>query len=168
MSERVSRAGLAIEAIIICLPLTVLFLVGGLSGDIYMLIHFSKPEALVDIASGLVIFATLLCAWWLMATFVLRGCAKLRQLSLYWWVLPFVSATLAVGITVYLWSASVIEPSWINEFGWGIPFLIPLVHLCIERWGRSSANAADSMGVSPAALGPGDEGKQGLQIDERN
>ena len=140
MSERISRIILGIEALIICLPLTLLFLAYGLPTSYYFLAHFPDDKAYATAAVTLIILGTLCCAWLLILSFVLRGGATLRSLSLYWWPLPFLSGGFALAVTVHLWSATVIEPSEINTFGWGVPFLIPLGHLCAERWWRSSAN----------------------------
>mgnify|MGYP006314120691 FL=1 len=90
--------------------------------------------------ASLLILASLSCAWVLMLAFSIRGGRALQNFSIYWWFLPFLSGGLALSVPLYLWSAEVIEPSAINTFGWGLPFLIPLTHLCIERWLRSSAN----------------------------
>jgi uncharacterized membrane protein len=146
MSEFSSRILLAIEMVIICLPLTVLFLVGVLPSIVYFSVTFPQPDAHVGLAGALVIIATLTCSWRLAAAFVFRGRSALQRLSIYWWAFPFVSAFAAIGASLYFWSLQVIKPSWVNMFVSGAPCVIPLLHLCIERWFRTSTNEP-----SPAA-----------------
>jgi len=133
MSELNSRVHLATEAIVICLPLTVLFIVGVLPARIDHSINFPERVAFVDLVSGFVTLAALLCLWRLMAAFVVRGSTALRQLSTYWWVLPIAGAALAVQIAAASWTAPVIKQSWLIELVWGLPLLVPLLHLGIER-----------------------------------
>jgi hypothetical protein len=140
MSELTSRIILGIEAIVIGLPLSLLFLVAGLPSAFYFAFNFPDAGSLAFAGTNLIILATLSCAWVLMFAFSIRGGGALRNLSIYWWFLPFLSGGLGLSVTLYLWSAEVIEPSSINTFGWGLPLLVPLTHLCIERWLRSSAN----------------------------
>lgn len=140
MSERTSRVVLGIEALIICLPLTFLFFLAALPSSFYFLSRTQSAEDYAGAGASLIILGTLACAWLLIFSFVIRGGEALRKLTLYWWFFPLLSAGLALAATLRSWSAAVIEPSAINAFGWGVPFLIPLLHLCAERWWRSSAN----------------------------
>jgi hypothetical protein len=140
MSERISRIILGIEALIICFPLTFLFMAAVIPSSFSSFKYLPIDEAYATAATSLVIFGTLACAWRLIFSFLFPGRTALRNTSNYWWLLPFLSAGVALAVTVHLWSADVIEPSAINTFGWGVPFLIPLAHLCVERWWRSSAN----------------------------
>lgn len=151
MSERISRIVLAVEAIVICLPLTILFLVWGLPSLAYFAARPSRPEAIGELVAGFAVLAALLCGWRLVAAFVLRGRGVLRRLSVSWWVLPLLAALLGVGITIYNLTALVIEPSWINLFGWGLPLVVPLMHLCLERRVRTSADPAVSTDAPPGA-----------------
>ena len=140
MSERISRIVLGIEVLIICLPLTLLFLAAALPSSFYFLAHSQSAMDYAMVGACLIILATLFCAWLLILSFLFYGSNALRQLSLYWWTLPILSASFAFAVTINLWFATTIEPSAVNTFGWGVPFLIPLLHLCAERWWRSSAN----------------------------
>jgi hypothetical protein len=36
----------------------------------------------------------------------------------------------------HLAPAPVVQQSWLNEFVWGVPFVVPLAHVCLERWLR--------------------------------
>ncbi|TMG81767.1 MAG: hypothetical protein E6H78_16240 [Betaproteobacteria bacterium] len=104
MSKLFSRVYLATEAIVICFPLTVLFLVRVLPAQIDHAVSF--PEfAFMDLVSGLGTLAALLCLWRLMAAFLVRGRTGLRRLSTYWWVLPVAGAALAVHMAAGSWSA---------------------------------------------------------------
>jgi hypothetical protein len=147
MSEHTSRIILGLETLVICLPLTLLYLAVGLPYGFYFFTNFQVSDAHILAAGSItVILAALLCVWVLISAFVLRGSAVLRNLSGFWWPLPILSVALAVAVTMHLRFAAVIEASEINTFGWGVPFLVPLAHLCIERWGRRHANPP---GASP-------------------
>ena len=151
MSELNSRVYLATEAIVICLPLTVLFLV-GVPAQIDHLGNLPKPEAFVDLISGFITLAALLCLWRLMAAFIVRGRAGLRRLSTYWWVLPIAGAALAVLIAAASLTAPVLEQSWLIELVWGVPLFVPLLHLCIERCLSVRANPTVNTGALPLGI----------------
>ncbi len=140
MSERTSRVVLGIEALIICLPLTLLFLAAVLPSSYYFLAHSQSAKDYAMVGASFIILPTLFCAWLLVLSFLFRGSNALRQLSLYWWALPILSAGFAVAVTINLWFVTAIEPSAVSTFGWGVPLIIPLLHLCAERWWRSIAN----------------------------
>lgn len=137
MTERASRIILGVEAMIIGLPLSLLFLVGGLPSAFYKFSLFPDAESLAFASVCLIILATLCSAWVLILGFAFRGSATLQRFSTYWWVLPFLVAGLSIAATLRLWISDKIEPSAINTFGWGLPFLIPLMHLSLERWFRN-------------------------------
>jgi len=146
MSKLFSRVYLATEAIVICFPLTVLFLVRVLPAQIDHAVNF--PEfAFMDLVSGLGTLAALVCLWRLMAAFLVRGRTGLRRLSTYWWVLPVAGAALVVHIATGSWVAPVIKRSLVNEFVWGVPLLVPLLHLCVERWSSVRASPAANTGA---------------------
>ena len=137
MPEFASRMVLAVEAIVICLPLTSLFLITWQPSVLYAV---ANTGGLTMAATCLVIILPTLCsAWVLIFTFVFRGSA-LQCLSIYWWILPFLSSSLAIAAVAHVAFATALEPSALNLFGWGIPLIFPLVHLCFERWFRQGAN----------------------------
>src|SRR5258708_39465859 len=111
-----------------------------LPSSFYFLAHSSTENDYASAGASLLILVTLFCAWLLIFSFTFNGSKALRKVSIYWWALPILTAGFAVVITVNLWLTSTIEPSAVNTFAWGVPFLIPLLHLCAERWWRSSAN----------------------------
>jgi hypothetical protein len=134
MTEFASRVVLTVEAIVFCLPVTALFLIAGLPSVLYSV---ASSDGLTMAATCLVIILpTLCCAWLLIFAFVFRGNASLKRLSVYWWALPLLSSILAVAAIAHLAFATEFEPSALNLFGWGVPLLIPLAHLCFERWFR--------------------------------
>ena len=145
MSELNSRMYLATEAIVICFPLTALFFLRLLPAQVDHTLAFPEPRALMTLA-------VLVCLWRLMAAFIARGRAGLRRLSTYWWALPIAGAALAVQVAVDWWSVPVIRRSWLSEIVWGLPLLVPLLHLCAERWLISTAEPAIKMGVLPMGL----------------
>jgi len=57
-------------------------------------------------------------------------------------VLPVAGAALAVHIAAGSWAAPVTKRSWLNELVWGLPLLVPLLHLCVERWLSARADPA--------------------------
>ena len=149
MSELNSRVFLATEAIVICLPLTALLIVGVLPAQISHWVNLPEHEAFVDLVSGLLTLSGVLCLWRLMAAFVVDGRTRLRELSTYWWVLPMASAAVALQIAAASWAAPVVKQSWLIEIVWGIPLLLPLLHLSVERWLGARANAAAGTGGLP-------------------
>jgi hypothetical protein len=140
MPEFASRMVLAVEAIIFCLPVSALFLFAGLPGALYS--AASTDGLTMVVACLVIILPTLFCAWVLIFAFVFRGNASLQRLSIYWWALPFLCSSLAVAAISHLAFVSEFEPSVLNLFGWGVPLLIPLAHLCFERWFRPGANTS--------------------------
>jgi hypothetical protein len=152
MSELNSRVFLATEAIVICLPLTALFIAGVLPAQISHSVSVPERESFVDLVSGLLTLSALLCLWRLMATFVVRGRAGLRRLSTYWWVLPIASAAVAVQIAAASWAAPVIKLSWLIELVWGVPLLVPLLHLGVERCLSARANPAANTSALPLGI----------------
>jgi hypothetical protein len=152
MSELNSRVFLATEAIVICLPLTALLIVGVLPAQIGHWVNYPEREAFVDLVSGLLTLSGLLCLWRLIAAFVVDGRTGLRGLSAYWWVLPIASAAVALQVAAASWAAPVIKQSWLIELVWGMPLLIPLLHLGVERWLTARANQAANTDALPLGI----------------
>jgi len=131
-----SRIILGIEALVIGIPLSLLFAYAGLPVMFHDIFYSPTANAWALAAVGIIILITLCCAWVLILRFLLRGISGLRSLSICWWILPVVTGVVSLAVALYVWLAKVVEPSAVNIFGWGIPFLIPLVHLLLERWRR--------------------------------
>jgi hypothetical protein len=142
MSESQSRVLLTTEAIIICAPLTVLLLVRELPAQIRQLLQTPEPEALGIFASGLFMLAALLCLWRLIVAFTVDGSAALRRVSAHVWAFVMLAAALALRIAIDYAPAAVTQRSWLNEFAWGLPFVVPLLHVCLERWLRAERRSS--------------------------
>jgi len=136
MTILTSRIILGIEALIICTPLSLLFAYSCWPVMFHDAFYSPTADALAMATVGVIILTTLCCAWVLIIRFLFRGICGLRSLSIYWWVLPAITGGVSLAVSLHTWLAEDIEPSAINTFGWGIPFLIPLVHLLLERWRR--------------------------------
>lgn len=137
MSETQSRVLLTTEAIVICTPLTVLLLVRELPAQILQLVQTPEPGALGIFASGLFMLAALLCLWRLIITFTVDGSAALRRISTHVWAFAALAAALALRMAIHYAPTAVAQRSWLNEFAWGLPFVVPLLHVCLERWMRA-------------------------------
>src|SRR4051794_35086709 len=137
MSESQSRVLLTTEAIIICAPLTVLLLVRELPAQIRQLVQTPEPEALGIFASGLFMLAALLCLWRLIVSFSLHRSRAWRRVSAHVWALVALAGALALRMGVHYAPAAMTQRSWLNEFAWGLPFVVPLLHVCLERWLRA-------------------------------
>jgi hypothetical protein len=148
MSEFSSRMYLSSEAIVIGLPLTSLFFAATMPLHALHRINSAEAGAFAHVVCVFLVAAMLVCIWRLIGAFLLGGRAALRGASAYWWVPPLVGALLGLGISVHWWLAVDIEPSWIKDLAWGMPMLIPLLHLGFERW-----SGADT---SPRPLPAGD------------
>ena len=142
MSESQSRVLLTTEAITICAPLTVLLLVRELPAQVRHLLQTPEPEALGIFASGLFMLAALLCLWRLIVTFTVHGSAALRRVSAHVWALAALAAALALRMAAHYAPAAMTQRSWLNEFAWGLPFVVPLLHVCLERWRRVERRSA--------------------------
>ena len=136
MSEQESRVLVATEAIMICAPLTVLLLVREIPSQILQLTVTPAPETLGIFVSGLFMLAALLCLWRMFVAFTVHGGAALRRVSLHAWAIAALAAALSLRTAFHFMPAAATQRSWLNEFAWGLPFLVPLMHLWLERWLR--------------------------------
>jgi len=151
MTDLTSRIILGVETLIIVTPLSLLF---GYGLPVFFHDAFHSPTADVWAlsAAGIIILATLCCAWVLIWGFLIRGIGTLRSLSFYWWVLPAISGVLSLLVPLQLLFVDTLKPSAFNTFGWGIPFLIPLVHLFLERRLRPDSNISSSIGCGNSGV----------------
>ena len=129
---------LTTESIVICAPLTLLLLVRELPFQLQRVLHAPEPEALAILASGLFMLAALGCLWRLVVAFAVQGSAALHRVSAHVFVLAALAVALGVRMAFHLAPANVAERSWLNAFAWGLPFAVPLSHLCLERWFRGA------------------------------
>jgi hypothetical protein len=142
MSELESRVLVATEAIMICAPLTVLLLVREIPSQILQLTVTPAPETLGIFVSGLFMLAALLCLWRMIVAFTVHGNAALRRVSVHAWAVAALAVALSLRTAFHFVPAAVTQRSWLNEFAWGLPFLVPLVHLSLERWLRRARRPA--------------------------
>ena len=136
MSELQSRVLLATEAIMICAPLTVLLLFRELPAQLRQLMMTPDPEALAIFVSGLFMLAALACLWRMIVAFTAHGHTALRRGSVHAWAIIALAAALALRTAYHFAPPHVVQRSWLNAFGWGLPFFVPLLHLTLERWLR--------------------------------
>ena len=137
MAETRSRVLLAVEAVIICLPITALFLVLVLPSSLYFATDQANSMSIFSAGTSAIIFCTLVCAWWLIGVFLARGATALRATAFYWWVLPFTTALLGLLAALHVSFTPVLRPSAFNIFAWGLPCIFPLAPLAWERWSRA-------------------------------
>ena len=117
MTILTSRIILGIEALVIGLPLSLLFVYSGWPVMFHDALYSPTANAWALAVVGAIILSTLICAWVLIFRFLFRGIAGLRSLSIYWWVLPIMTGGVSLAVTLHTWLAEVIEPSALNTFG---------------------------------------------------
>jgi hypothetical protein len=135
MNESTSRILAGLEGAFLCLPVTALFLYGGLPGIYYFLINSPKLNDILDSFAALSIILALICAWRLLWAFIFGGRCKLQTVSNRWWVIPY--ATAGLGLIGLLFVVITSIPSALGMFGWGLPMIVPLAHLHLERKTKS-------------------------------
>jgi hypothetical protein len=131
MSESTSRILAGLEGVFLCLPITALFLYGGAPSVIYFLFQTPGGDAIVLALACLFVVVALVCAWRLLLAFVCGGRTSLRAVTSGWWKMAYLTA--GFSILAPFWVAFAEKPLPFGMFGWGLPFLLPLVHLHFER-----------------------------------
>jgi hypothetical protein len=145
MTESLSRFLVALEALFLAVPVTALATLAGTAG---LLLLTDRPIPNYERAQTIVYllpFVPLVAGWILMARFVVFGSVALRSTSRVLWV----AAALGVGLFVLAalcaaaWrrSPGFFEPdsvwywvlSYFRELVFGLPALVPLTHLALER-----------------------------------
>lgn len=133
MSEKASRILLVIEALILCLPLSVLYLFAGLPATLYFLgDEVYEPVYLTIVTNTAIVFG-IVSIWWLMGNFIIRGNRVLMDTSKTWWVIAGANAVFALTAVIYVTNVESYGPSSLLGFGWGIFFLPSYIHLLLER-----------------------------------
>jgi len=126
VETRISRIILGIEATILVLPLSLLFL--------WMVL----PNIL-DLGSGLdyitcaIVFAGITSAWRLIFAFTTAGGGGLLALSTFWWLISAINALLVL-VTFFSVTLSIEIPGLVGIFWWGSPLLVPFAHLIFEYY----------------------------------
>jgi magnesium-transporting ATPase (P-type) len=132
MNEKLSRILLSIEALVLCLPISVLFFI-GIPATIYSLGDELFEPFYVTVGANIFILMGIVAAWRLMISFVIFGNKSLMNTPKVWWVISCVIAILAVLASLYTHLVESFGPSSFLSFGWGVFFLPPLGHLLLER-----------------------------------
>jgi hypothetical protein len=160
MPEMLNRILLATESIIICFPLSAFFVSQRLPVYFRRVIDGAGTEAWVALSACIVLLTFMACVWRLIVAFSVDGSVALQRLSAYWWSIPVAGSALAVGILVHVTTALGIQSSWLREFTWSLPLIVPTAHLGLERWLR-----ADSRHVSAGEAPPTERhGRRGTAL----
>lgn len=151
MSEQLSRFVVGIEAVFFALPVTALACISAFAG---LMLLSDRSDHLYEIAQKIVYalpVAPLVAGWVLIARFVIFGSGTLRSSSNLLWATATVGGALVLAaIFVGLLSRNRVfgdaESVWpwvrtyFHELAFGLPALVPLAHLAIERLFRKSSN----------------------------
>ena len=131
IKESTSRILAGLEGALLCLPVTALFLYGVPPIIYYSLTNSPGSDDVMYAVASIFIFIALICAWRLLLSFISGGRAKLQAVSNSWWTIPYATACLSVIGKIYVLTTA--TPSNLGMFGWGLPMILPLVHLHLER-----------------------------------
>ena len=145
MTQRLSKILLALEALLLVVPITVLF--ATIASDLFFsFLQFSDAWQL-GLFVFVVIAASLVAGWSLMVAFWRHGPTRLRKGFSASWAIVLVGAACIVSATAILvvgnpshWPPTVKQSLW--ALAWGLPLLVPLAHLLGERHLRSAANTS--------------------------
>jgi len=140
MKESTSRILAGLEGALFCLPVTTLFLYGGVPSIYYFLVNSPKLQNILDALAGIFIIVALISAWRLLLSFVFGGQSKLKAISKKWWLIPYATACLSMIAPIFVAITS--TPSALGMFGWGLPMILPLAHLHLERKARKRSTRA--------------------------
>lgn len=133
MNEKMSRVLLAIEALVLCLPLTLIYGFRVLPAALYFSGDATVEPLYLTVVVHLVIIAGLLSAWRLMTGFILFGQVSLRRAAGLWWAVSGLVACLALLAWLIPPGDGTSVPTSLSAFGWGVIFLPPYLHLLLER-----------------------------------
>ena len=145
MKNTISRTFLLIEAVVLCLPLTYLYIFKLIPAEMYFLGDNSIESPVITILISVITIAGLFAGWRLIITYIISGQDNLKKLSLIWWVIAGSVAILSTASFAHSLIASEINPSSFNSLGWGIFFVIPFAHLLFERYRANSTNKSSNL-----------------------
>jgi len=143
MTLRLSKVLLAIEAIVLVAPITLLF--SSIASEMLMSSLRFKSAWQIELLSLTIIATSLAGGWVLMIGFWRHGSAGLRTDSSIAWVLVLCGAisTLLAVASLATGIQSLLLPGVdhvLGAFVWGLPLLVPLCHLLAERFLRSQGS----------------------------
>jgi hypothetical protein len=149
MTERLSRFLVAVEAVLLAVPVTALAAFAAIAG---LVLLADRPIPLYEQAQTIVYLmpvVPLVAGWVLMARFVVFGSAALRSSSRVLWSAASLGAVLFffAALCAAAWRRNInfLRPdsiwywllAYFRELTFGLPLLVPLVHLSLERRFRS-------------------------------
>jgi hypothetical protein len=151
MSERWSKCLLAVEAFVLAVPITCLAALAALGSVASLFSGNSEPYDRAQAIVYLLPIAPLASAWLLIWRFLLRGRVGLRSTTgPWWWIAAFGALLAAAAALVRLcFDTHSVESAptflgWIlsyyRELALGVPAVVPLTHLVVERTPRMSSN----------------------------
>lgn len=134
MKNKISRTFLAFEAVVLCLPLTYLYMFKLIPAELYFLGSNSFESPVTTISISVIMLAGLISGWHLIIAFIFSGQGYFNKLSLIWWLIAGTVAVLSISAFARSLVASELNPSFFTSLGWGIFFVIPFAHLLFERY----------------------------------
>jgi general stress protein CsbA len=151
MSERWSKLLVAVEALVLFVPVTLLAALSILGAIAFVLAAHMEPYEQAQAIVYLIPVVPLIAGWMLIGRFLASGRAGLRSCgALLWWLAALGGAIVLAAICVgssFDKHELEYEPTlgrWVllyfRELAFGLPALVPLVHLAIERRRQMSSN----------------------------
>lgn len=156
MFERLSRGLAVIEALIVALPVTGLFLAFGPTQFLAPAYDFPGVATIAIAAIAMLAFAGICSGWVLLSSFTIGGAAMLRRRATAWRVLARAGVLLVLASAASLFLPRVDADGLssfrfdFNIFSMAWPLLLPLAHLELELWLRSRRPAPAATGGQPA------------------
>jgi RsiW-degrading membrane proteinase PrsW (M82 family) len=140
MENKTSRIMLLIQAVVLCLPLTYLYIFRVIPAELYFLGNDPFESPVITVMVSIVIMAGLVSGWRLIIAFVFYGRDKLSTLPIFWWLIAGTLAVLSITSFIHSSITTELNPSSFNSLGWGIFFVIPFIHLLFERYRANSTS----------------------------
>ena len=145
MKNKISRTFLVIEAVVLCLPLTYLYIFKLIPAELYFLGNNPFESPVTAISISVIILAGLIAGWRLIIAFTFSGQDNFNKLSLIWWLIAGTVTVLSATAFTHSLVASELNPSSFTSLGWGIFFVIPFAHLLFERYRANSTNKSSNL-----------------------
>ncbi|MEN8169917.1 MAG: hypothetical protein ABFS08_06810 [Pseudomonadota bacterium] len=144
MRNKVSRIILLVQAVVLCLPLTYLYIFQVIPAELYFLGNDPFESPVITVMVSIVIMAGLASGWRLIIAFVFYGRDKLSTLPTFWWIIAGALAVLSITSFIHSSITTELNPSSFNSLGWGVFFVIPFFHLLFERYRANTTNNSAS------------------------